>query len=268
MKTAGSLVEGTREEITLAAAAYIAGRVFRAVGEQESCTMVLPGGSSPRPLFRKLASGVPVGLLERSGIPFPERAVTVRDGLHVAALPWRSVSLFWGDERCVPAGHPDSNFRMAKESLIESLADSRPELHPMPHAVSNGEQAASAYEKTLRRFFQRSGRPLQGSFPVFDMVILGMGPDGHTASLFPGDSQALGETLRWVVPVHAAGASPPGRRLSLTLPVINNADAVAFFVTGSAKEPLLRDVVSNRREDLPAGKVRPAHGELRWFYSP
>ena len=260
------LKTGSEEEVVLEAAACITGSVFRAVERRGFSTLVLSGGNSPRKLYRLLAEGVPASALQAREIQFPTDAVILSQGMPRAALPWQSIMLFWGDERCVPAGHADSNHRMARETLIAAADIPEKNIFPMPHVTGNYNVAAEFYEKELKRFFERQKQSVNHSFPVFDIIILGMGGDGHTASLFPEDRAALEETDRWVLPVYAPHGSPPGYRLSLTLPVINSARSVLFFVTGEKKEKMVHDITSGHRSDLPAALVKPKHGELVWFY--
>lgn len=260
------LKTGSEEKIVLEAAARITGSVFRAVGRRGLCTFVLSGGNSPRKLYLLLAEGVPATTLQVSGIQFPPDAVTISHGTPCVALPWQSIMLFWGDERCVPANHADSNHRMARETLIAAADIPEKNIFPMPHVTDGYDAAAELYEKELKHFFEKQKQGVCNSFPVFDIIILGMGSDGHTASLFPEDGTALEETNRWVLPVYASYGSPPGYRLSLTLPVINNARSVLFYVTGENKEKMVCDITSGHRPDLPAALVKPKNGELVWFY--
>lgn len=266
-KTCSKHLTGTRKEILFQAAACIADSVFRAVEDHGFCSLVLSGGSSPKRLYRMLAEGVPVSTLQEQGLGFPEETAVIRHDIPVVMLPWKSVMLFWGDERCVPEDHPDSNFGMARQSLMTGINIPERNIFPMPHVTENYDEAALCYERELKHFFNGHRQSLRKSFPVFDLILLGMGPDGHTASLFPGDRNTLEESNRWVIPVHAPQGSPPGYRLSLTLPVINNAESVMFFVTGQEKEEMVLDITSNRRPDLPAGMIRPEKGRLAWFYS-
>ncbi len=240
------LKTGTEKNIASDAAAFIADRVFSAIERRGFCSLVLAGGNSPRILYSFLAERIP-------------RTAT-------STLSWESVMLFWGDERCVPENHADSNYRMAYESLIAAADIPEQNIFPVPHVTGNYDAAALCYEQELKSFFERQKQVLRNSFPVFDVIILGMGPDGHTASLFPGDSITLEESKRWVIPVHARQGSPAGYRLSLTLPVINSARTVVFFVTGENKETMVHEITSGRKPDLPAAMVRPKHGELMWFY--
>lgn len=260
------LKTGAETAIRLQAAARIAASVFKAVETSGFCSLVLSGGNSPRELYRLLGRGIPLSAFREQGLSFPKNAITNWDNSPSVILPWESVMLFWGDERCVPSTHPDSNFMMAHESLLADSAIPKRNLFPMPHVIDHYDAAAQLYEKDLKRFFEKRKQAIRNSFPVFDVIILGMGSDGHTASLFPGDRAALGESARWVIAVHAPQGSPPGYRLSVTLPVINNANCVIFFVTGENKETMVRAITSGQRPDLPAGMVKPEHGELIWFY--
>ena len=257
---------GTEKRIVQQAAACIADRIFRAIERQGYCTLVLAGGNSPRELYGLLATGVPVSLMQEQGLNFPETATVSASGGLSVRLPWQSVLLFWGDERCVPENHDDSNFSMACASLIGPADIPKQNLFPMPHVTGNYETAANHYEKTLKRFSELHEHSTPNTLPVFDIILLGMGADGHTASLFPGNRKTLEERNRWVIAVNAKQGSPPGFRLSLTLPVINNARSVMFFVTGKSKESMVHDITSGKRPDLPSAMVKPEHGELIWFY--
>ncbi len=174
-------------------------------------TLVLAGGHTPRPVYRRLAL-----------IPYN----------------WDGVHVFFSDERCVPPEHPDSNFGMAHETL---LAHVEAQVHRM-----RGETCDPAiYEEELRAFFGPSSRP------AFDLAFLGLGTDGHTASLFPQDA-ALAEKVRWVARV----ARPDYRRLTLTIPALSAAKTVIFLVAGPDKREALRRLLRN--EDIPAARVSAA----------
>ncbi len=173
-------------------------------------SVALSGGSTPRALYQRLAA-------------HPERH------------PWSETHVFFGDERCVPPSHPDSNYRMARETLLAQVPAT---VHPMP-----GESCdAEGYEAQLREFF--GGRP-----PGFDLTWLGMGEDGHTASLFPG-SAALAETDRWV----ARTQGPDHARLTLTLPVLSGSQLAVVLISGAAKRARLISVLAG--EDAPIARVR------------
>lgn len=164
------------------------------------------------------------------------------------ALDWSRVEFFWGDERAVPPDHPESNFGVAYGMLLSQLRGVRADrIHRMPAEAADLGAAALSYESELRLAFGIRG----GELPAFDLLWLGMGPDGHTASLFPG-SEALEETERWVVGTRAP--SPQALRMSLTLPVLNAGRDTIFVVTGADKADALRRIRRGDR-DLPAARV-------------
>ncbi len=168
-----------------------------------------------------------------------------------AHTPWRKTHVFWGDERCVPPDDEHSNERMARETLLSRVPIPEVQIHPM-RCAGNTDAAARKYQDVLQDTF--------GSLPHFDLILMGMGADGHTASLFPG-SPLLTETVRWVGGAHHAGDG--FNRMTLTFPVINAADRVVFLVSGREKaEPLKRAISGD--SGVPAGRVRPA-GELYWL---
>ncbi len=196
-------------------------------------SLVLAGGNTPRALYRLLGE-------------------EYRD-----AVTWENVRFFWGDERYVPKDDPRSNFRMAKEAWLDSIGIPSEHVYPMPTDLPDPDAAAWRYEATLRAHFP-------ATWPRFDVVLLGLGADGHTASLFP-DSPALEERDRWVVAVRAP-VEPPVR-LTLTLPAINHAAVVWFLVSGADKAEALRhtlagDAAEQRR---PAAEVRLSGGEPIWW---
>ncbi len=171
-------------------------------------------------------------------------------------IDWQNIIVFWADERCVPPDHADSNFGNAFKLLFSKV--------PLPqaniHRIRGEEEPASAakdYEDEIRAVFP------ENEFPVFDLVVLGMGSDGHTASLFPG-APILDEKKRLAVPVFAE--HPGSWRISLTLPVINNAKQILFIVTGKAKAAMLATVLNSRNNpSLPASLVSPHTGSLTWL---
>jgi 6-phosphogluconolactonase len=197
--------------------------------------IALAGGSTPRGIYRHLSAA------------------------HAAALPWERVHLFFGDERTVPPEHPDSNFRMVQESLLVHPAiQSQVNVHRIEGELEPG-IAADRYEAELRTHFRTDQ-------PVFDLILLGMGTDGHTASLFPGTA-ALTAVSRAVV----ANAVPPlkTQRITLTFPCLNAAREVRFLATGADKAAMLASVLgpSGGSEDYiyPARQVRPSSGGLAWL---
>jgi 6-phosphogluconolactonase len=174
-------------------------------------------------------------------------------------LDWEQIYTFFSDERCVPPQHNDSNFKMANDVLLAHVPIPHVNVHRMRGEL-NPAKAAIEYTTQLDKFFQ----PDNGSLPVFDLILLGMGDDGHTASLFPGDA-ALQETNRWVVSVkHDQPPLPLVTRLTLTLPVINSARNVIFVVAGKSKAGAVQRVLF-KKDPLPARLVQPYSGHLLWL---
>ena len=198
-----------------------------------------------RGLFRLALSG--------GNTPRSVHAQLVRLG---ADLPWNRVQITFGDERCVPPGHADSNFRMAKETLLDAVEIPAGNVFRI-RGESAPADAAQAYEDQLAAFASRLGEPRY----VHDLVLLGLGEDGHTASLFPG-SPALEETVRNVIPT--TGPKPPPQRITMTFPLLNAARHVAFLVTGAGKLALVEEIVAGGSAH-PAGRVRPEQGAVTWL---
>ena len=196
--------------------------------------MAISGGSTPKALYALLASK------------------EYRD-----RIDWLHVHLFWGDERCVPPDHPESNFRMVQESLLSRVKIPPENVHRMA-GEKESEAAAADYENELRKFFIATGSPR------FDLILLGLGEDGHTASLFPG-SAAVKENQRWVAPVYVERFK--AYRLTLTLPVINAAAQVTFLVSGENKRNIVRQLLGEDIDssNFPAAKVSTANGKLTWL---
>jgi 6-phosphogluconolactonase len=196
-------------------------------------TVALSGGSTPQHLYSLLAS--------------PD---------YKDQIPWSNVELFWGDERCVPPDHPESNFRMAQEALLSKIKIPPENIHRM-RGEQETQAAAAEYEKELQKTFGLNS----GALPRFDLILLGIGEDGHTASLFLG-SEALNETKHLVVAPFVAKLN--SYRLSLTLPVLNNAANVWFLVMGATKADAVKQALS-ASSDLPAARVQPVNGKLTWW---
>ncbi len=203
------------------------------VREHGAFRIALAGGNTPR----------------RTHAALLRRGLAARADLAV----W---DLWFGDERCVPPGDAASNARMVDESLLEGLRV-RPTVHRVPTELGAASVIAAAYEAELVRAFAL--RP--GAIPVFDMVLLGLGADGHTASIFPGDA-ALGERRRLVAP--AKSPKPPHDRVTLTLPVLCAASMVLFVVSGADKAPVLR-LALDEDMGLPVDEVRPTSGIVNFF---
>ena len=221
------------QELSLRAAQAAVRTINDSVRASGRCSVVLSGGNTPRPLYGLLAS-------------------EFRD-----QIPWAHVHVFWGDERYVSSHDPESNYRMAKETLLDHVPCPAGNVHPMPTDFPSSDDAARDYEKTLRNYFGTE-------WPSFDLVFLGLGDEGHTASLFPG-SPALGEPTRWVVAVNAP-ADPP-LRLTLTLPALTRARNTYVLVTGSKKASALCHVLADVTDPntYPAAGVRLTEGTLIWW---
>jgi 6-phosphogluconolactonase len=216
-----------------AAAEYVVEVAQSAIAGQKRFSIALSGGSTPRDLYRLLASSA-----------FAKR------------LEWDNVHIFWGDERCVPPDHPDSNYSMAKETLLNPVKLPPTNVHRMKGEAQPA-FAAVEYERVLKRFFGEQE-------PNFDLVLLGMGDDGHTASLFPGTA-AVHESKRWVVENYVAPKNM--WRITLTPVAINAAAHVAFLIAGSGKARRLKQTLGGAYtpDELPAQLIRPRQGELMWF---
>lgn len=200
--------------------------------------VALAGGSTPRALYEALTAPGMAGQLD-----------------------WTQVECFFGDERCVPPDHAESNYGMANETLFRPLGIDQSRIFRMRGEATDHEQAAREYEALLRRQFETGPH----AWPCFDLILLGLGEDGHTASLFPGTT-ALDERTRLV----AVGCSPKGiaQRLTLTLPVVNQARTVVFLVSGSSKASVAKVVLEGPQAGgsrLPAQLIRPEQGRLIWF---
>ena len=178
-----------------------------------------------------------------------------------AELDWSKAKLWFGDDRAVPPDHEHSNYAMAKASLLDRIEGPQPEVHRIPGELGH-EGAARVYEQELHDVF--GGHPL----PPLDLVLLGIGPDAHCASLFPGDA-ALGERRRWVVPVETPGMPPLVSRVTVTLPVLNAARDVVFLISGEDKaEAVARAFGDAPGPDAPASLVRPEDGTLTILLDP
>lgn len=173
---------------------------------------------------------------------------------------WSSWHIFWADERCVPWKSPESNYGHAKHRFFSQVHIPDEQIHAADYAF-NPSESAQAYETVIKEVFQ----PREGEIPRFDLILLGVGEDGHTASLFP-DHSVLKETGHWIVPVLDA-PKPPPTRITMTLPLINNARNVVFVASGTAKANIVSKVLNSeaKQPKLPAQMVNPTNGELMWF---
>jgi 6-phosphogluconolactonase len=209
----------------------------QAVKEEGLFLCALSGGQTPEQLYRRLASP-----------PFRDQG------------DWSNTQFFFSDERCVPADHPDSNFHLANRTLFRPLDIASDHIHRMACESADADNAARDYERLLHSHI----KTVEG-WPRFHLVLLGLGQDGHTASLFPG-TDAVREQRRWVTVGHAPSA--PFTRLTLSLGVINQATVVLFLVTGAGKARIVKSILEPRQEAdrlLPAALVQPERGRLIWL---
>lgn len=216
--------------VAVRSAAWIAEQI---AATEDVCRISLAGGNTPRALYSELAKA-----------KFRDR------------IDWRRVELFWGDERFVPRDDPRSNYRMVRETLLAHAPVLIDHVHPV---VTDGDPdtAARAYEAALQRAY--GGDLLSPGKPLFAIVLLGLGGDGHTASLFPADSDVLEERVRWSVPVYSR-AEP---RVTLTYPPLQSSRATAFLVTGEEKSEAVRRVLAGD-SSLPAARLH-SQGRVAWF---
>ncbi len=220
-----------------------AAEIFTNMAEQEVkrkgvFTVTLSGGSTPKSLYSLLAD--------------EEKSFRNR-------IPWEKIHFFWGDERCVPFEHPDSNYRMVNESLLSKVPVKAEQIHPIMTAGMDVEKASESYGQLLTSFFSLE----DGGIPNFDLVLLGMGDDGHTASLFFG-SDALNEKRLFVVADRISKFN--SHRISLTVPVLNNATSILFLVSGRNKAKVLKDVIHGTKQGLyPVQLIVPVNGKELWL---
>jgi 6-phosphogluconolactonase len=226
----------TPQEVFEAAAEEVVRAAKQAVTERGRFTIALSGGSTPKNLYTLLATNART------------------------SLPWDRTYFFWSDERHVPPDDPDSNYRMAEEAMLSKIPVAASNVFRVPTENPDAAAAAEAYEQTLRKFFAVEA----GQFPRFDLILLGMGPDGHTASLFP-ETAALREKSRLVVANWVEKLKTS--RITFTLPLLNAARCVAFLVSGTDKASVLHEVLEGDApaEQFPAKLVRPSDGKLIWF---
>jgi 6-phosphogluconolactonase len=226
----------TPQELFAAAAEEVVRAATEAVAQRGRFTIALSGGSTPKSLFNLLATNART------------------------TLPWDRMFFFWGDERHVPPADPESNYRMADETMLSKIPVAPGNVFRIAAENPDAAAAAEAYEKTLKKFFALE----PGVFPRFDLILLGMGPDGHTASLFPGTA-ALQEKSRLVVANWVEKMKT--NRLTFTLPVLNAARCVAFLISGTDKAAMVKTVLESDApgEQYPSKLVQPTDGKLIWI---
>jgi 6-phosphogluconolactonase len=205
-------------------------KIQTALQERGQCTLALSGGSTPKPLYEALAE---------------------------QSLPWEKIHIFWGDERYVPSNHPDSNQLMARQAWLDRINIPVENIHPMPTGANDPSKDAQSYESELQQFFGVSA----GEFPALDIILLGMGDDGHTASLFP-HTEALQVCDRMIT----VGNKDGQPRITFTIPLINRASCIIFLVAGESKRPALAQIFSpdGDANSYPSRFVQP-QGELLWL---
>jgi 6-phosphogluconolactonase len=205
-------------------------KIEAAIKSKDSCSIALAGGGTPKPLYESLAT---------------------------QNLPWNKIHIFWGDERYVPAEHTDSNQLMARQAWLDRIELPASNIHPMKINGESPAEDAALHERELREFF----RITEGEFPTFDLIILGIGDDGHTASLFP-HTAVLQETQKAI----AVGDKSGEPRITFTVPLINQADCVLFLVAGANKRDALEQIFAADADNMayPARLIQP-QGELWWL---
>lgn len=208
----------------------ILSRLHTAIKSRDQFTIALSGGSTPKPLYEALST---------------------------QSLPWSKIHVFWGDERYVPATHKDSNQLMARQAWLDKIEIPAGNIHPMNTTSADPVQDAQKHETELQQFFSTQN----GEIPVFDLILLGMGDDGHTASLFP-HTEALGERKSLVT----VGNKDGQPRLTFTVPLINQARCVLFVVAGANKRPALKEIFAQQADEMnyPSRLIQP-QGELLWL---
>ncbi len=225
--------------LSTAAAESVSKKIDKSLDEKDIFSMALSGGETPRLLYRYL------------GTKYRDR------------VDWQRVHIFWGDERFVPFNDPESNYRTAEKEFLSRVSIPSENIHPVDIHAKDSEAAAGLYEDLLRGFFPRQQI---GKSPSFDLVLLGLGEDGHTASLFP-DSDALQEKDRWAVAVKAPPVHKTRDRITLTLEAINSSRDVFFLVAGSSKKDVVARILKKPgaySRKIPASMVRPQN-VLTWF---
>ncbi|MGH2412479.1 MAG: 6-phosphogluconolactonase [Microcystaceae cyanobacterium] len=205
-------------------------KIKAAIRERNQFTIALSGGSTPKPVYELISA---------------------------QSIPWEKIQVFWGDERYVPPNHPDSNQRMARQAWLDRVDIPGANIQPMPTESNTPTVDAENYENELRQWFQVS----PGAFPVFDLILLGMGDDGHTASLFPHT-----EALKVHDNLVTVGNKDGQPRLTFTAPLINQSRCVIFLVAGASKRPALAQVFAPSGDEMtyPSRLIQP-QGELWWL---
>ena len=240
MRIADSEIVVVKDSVALSceAAEILVRCIAEVLGKGSHFSISLSGGSTPKTLFSML----------------------VEDDSFKNKIPWDKIHFFWGDERYVPPEDEQNNFRMAYETMLSKAPVPPGNIHRMPTEQSDAGKVAADYEQELREFFRLKA----GELPVFDFNLLGIGPDGHTASLFPG-TEALHEQRRLVVANWVEKFQT--YRITLTAPVLNNADTIVVLVSGQEKAEILQRILEGEYQPdlLPSQLIRPKQGRLVWL---
>jgi 6-phosphogluconolactonase len=226
------ILKNTADLARAAARHFVAGSI-EAVNARGEFTVALSGGSTPKILYQLLADPAE---------PFRDQ------------IPWAKIRFFWSDERHVPPDHPDCNFRMANEAMLAHVPVSTNNVHRIQSENPSASEAAKEYERILRESTKQN-------LPQLDLILLGLGTDGHTASIFPG-SEVLHETKRLVAAPWVEKLKT--YRITMTLPVLNNGRSVVFLVSGAEKAEIVKEVLQGP-DTYPAQQVKPINGEPHWM---
>lgn len=228
------IIEPNATQLTKKGAELFSQAARKSVEARGRFSVAVSGGSTPRNMHRLLGEE-----------PF------------LSDIQWDKTDIFWVDERCVPENDPASSYGAAKKDFIDRVPIPEAHVHPMPGEI-DPLKGAFIYQQELLTFF----KPAEGAIPVFDLIFLGLGTDGHTASLFPGQS-SLDEKERLVVPVK--GGHPDLSRLTMTHIVLNQAVKVVFVVSGREKASIIKSIIEDKASVLPARMITPLTGELIWL---
>ncbi|MFC1534561.1 6-phosphogluconolactonase [Thermodesulfobacteriota bacterium] len=220
--------------LAVAAAEIFTRSAKESISRKDSFTVAISGGSTPRTTHRLLA-----------------------EEPYCSDIPWEKIHIFWVDERCVPKDDEASNYGAVEKDLLDKIPIYPDHVHLIP-VEDPPEESAMRYQEELMEFFQLE----KSGVPAFDLIFLGIGKDGHTASLFPGH-EALEEDKRLIVAVN--GGDPCVSRITMTYLVINHARQIVFMVSGKGKSQVLKTVFENRKDLLPAQRVRPSQGKMIWL---
>jgi len=224
----------SKKDFDKTAAEFILSSAKKAIQKNGVFSIALSGGTTPLGVYKLLASQQKI---------------------------WIDTHIFWGDERCVPYDDERSNFKSAYDNLISKIKIPTENIHKIP-SITNPEKAALEYEKVLKDFFKIKNN----SLPEFDLILLGIGIDGHTASLFP-TSKSLQEKKKWVVETDIPEIEPRVKRVTLTLPVINNAKSFLFLISGNEKKEIVDKIIEGDAEaqkNYPAAMIKP-RGKITWM---